>query len=70
MSEILGYKKDETPIHPCTPGMIYTACFVTCGACGNAIRSMGGPISGAVCRTCYQLDREVPDGACNSGGDC
>lgn len=65
MTDFLGYTKEGKPIFPCQPDRIYTACVISCACCGEFIRGMGGPMYGAVCRTCYQLDREVPDGACN-----
>lgn len=65
MSKILGYTKDGKPIHPTKPGMIYTACVISCEGCGFFIRGMGGPVRGAKCVDCYKQVTEAPDGPSN-----
>lgn len=52
--KILGFTKEGKPIHPCKPGMIYTACTITCYGCGKIIRGMGGPMHGAICWDCNE----------------
>ena len=51
---ILGYTKDGKPIHPCKPGMVYTAAVISCAGCHKMIRGMGSPSQGAVCPTCWE----------------
>lgn len=51
--EILGYTKKGVPIQACKPGMVYTACILSCSECRKVIRGMGGPSSGALCANCY-----------------
>lgn len=62
MSEILGYDSKGNPIRPIKPGMITTACVISCAACGHYICGMGGPNRGAKCVPCYE--KEQTD-ACN-----
>lgn len=57
MSEILGYRKNGQPIHPIKPGMITTACVISCFKCGAGIRAMGGPIRDAMCVPCYEKEQ-------------
>lgn len=57
--EILGYKANGDPIHEIKPGMIATACTVSCSVCGAGIRGMGGPLRGAKCPACYQFESVV-----------
>lgn len=55
--EILGYNKEGNPILPIKPGMITTACVISCSLCGAGIRSMGGPSRGAKCVPCYEKEQ-------------
>jgi hypothetical protein len=57
LSAILGYKSDGTPIHPTKPGMVYTACVISCVSCGFYIRGMGGPMRGAKCVPCFEKEQ-------------
>lgn len=57
MSEILGYTRDNKPIHPNKPGMVTTACVISCVNCGFYIRGMGGPMRGAKCVPCYEKEQ-------------
>jgi hypothetical protein len=56
--EIIGYSPipdgSWEPITPCKKDYIYSAAIVSCSQCSSLIRSMGGPISGALCIDCYQ----------------
>jgi hypothetical protein len=52
--KILGYKPTGAPIHPTKPGMVYTACIVSCVECRAVIRGMGGPIQDALCVPCWE----------------
>lgn len=51
---ILGYLPGGKRIHPIKPGMIATACVVSCAGCYKVIRGMGGPKRGALCPTCWE----------------
>lgn len=51
---ILGYKRNGDPIHELKPGMMATACVISCSGCGWIIRGMGGPSQGALCPTCFK----------------
>lgn len=57
--DILGYKANGEPIHELKPGMIATACTVSCSVCGAGIRGMGGPMHGAKCPSCFQFEKVV-----------
>lgn len=69
--EILGYKENHDPIHPIKPGMITTACCISCAVCGAGIRGMGGPMRNARCPDCYQFDILLSAGNMNTltGGE-
>lgn len=54
MRKVLGYTKDNKPIHPCEDGRIYTACVISCVGCHKMIRGMGGPVHGATCVDCWE----------------
>ena len=54
---VLGYRKNGQPIHPIKPGMITTACVISCFKCGACIRAMGGPIRDAMCVPCYEKEQ-------------
>lgn len=54
---VLGYRKNGEPINPIKPGMIATACFISCCKCGAGIRGMGGPLRDALCVPCYQEEQ-------------
>lgn len=58
--EILGYTKDGEPIYPLKPGMIATACVISCAQCHKMIRSMGGPSPGALCPECHAKANHTP----------
>lgn len=51
---ILGYLPGGKRIHPIKPGMIATACVVSCVGCHKIIRGMGGPMRGALCLDCWE----------------
>ncbi|MNQ24759.1 hypothetical protein D3C85_379630 [compost metagenome] len=51
---ILGYLPGGKRIHPIQPGMIATACIVSCVGCHKVIRGMGGPMRGALCLDCWE----------------
>lgn len=55
--KVLGYTPKGDPIYPCEPGRIYTACFISCSECGNAISAHGGPSHGATCVDCYSATK-------------
>ena len=57
MSEILGYDSKGNPIHPIKPGIITTACVISCTSCGFYIRGMGGPKRDAKCVPCYEKEQ-------------
>ena len=54
MTEILGYSADGVPIYEVPRGSITTAAFILCSECNAAIRSMGGPLYGALCVPCHE----------------
>lgn len=58
---ILGYTKDGKPIKPIKPGMVATACVVSCVECGHFIRGMGGPMYGAKCVLCHGKEQPHAD---------
>lgn len=58
--KILGYKPTGAPIYPIKPGMMATACIVSCVECRTVIRGMGGPIQDALCPKCW--DKHVQEG--------
>lgn len=58
-SKILGYRANGKAIREIKPGMLATACVVTCSQCSRAIRGMGGPISDAQCPTCWKAPRKI-----------
>lgn len=52
--KVIGYRQGKgTPIYELQPGMVYTACMISCCGCHNPIRSMGGPMQDALCLTCW-----------------
>lgn len=55
--EVLGYSRDGKPIHPLSPGRVYTACVISCVECGHYIRGMGGPMRGAKCVPCFTKEK-------------
>lgn len=58
---ILGYRPNGEPIFDIPIGHFATAAFVMCDVCGAPIRSMGGPIVGALCVPCHEaMDLEPP----------
>lgn len=57
--EILGYTAKGNPITPLKPGMIASACCISCSVCGEGISGMGGPEPGAKCPACFQFDSVV-----------
>lgn len=59
MSEILGYTKNGDPIRPIKPGMMATACVISCSICGHGIRGMGGPQHGAKCVPCFEKEKPM-----------
>jgi hypothetical protein len=63
MSEPLGYMPDGTPIERIKPGMIATACIVSCSECRRVLRGMGGPLREAKCVGCWQkqIEQEEDD---------
>ena len=54
-NEILGYTKEGKPIYPIKPGMIATAAIISCIKCRVCIRSAGGPMHGATCVKCADI---------------
>lgn len=55
--QVIGYTAKGEPIYPCEPDRIYTACFISCSKCGNAISAHGGPSHGATCVDCYSATK-------------
>lgn len=53
---ILGYDKDDKPIHETKRGYIYTAACILCRECGEIIRGMGGPKHGSICTPCHDKE--------------
>ena len=52
----MGYRRNGNPIHPIKPGMITTACVISCSQCRTIIRGMGGPIRDAYCIPCFEKE--------------
>lgn len=52
--QLLGFRKNGQPIYPIKPGMIATACVISCSQCRTIIRGMGGPIHDAYCIPCFE----------------
>lgn len=57
--QVIGYTAMGLPIFPCEPGRIYTACFILCSKCSNAISAHGGPHHGATCVNCYSAPKRT-----------
>jgi hypothetical protein len=51
---ILGYDKDDQPIHELKRGYIYTAACIFCCKCRTIILGSGGPKHGSTCVLCHE----------------
>lgn len=60
--EVLGYTSEGKEIHAIKPGMIATACVITCVGCSKVIRGMGGPKRGALCVSCFTAKNTNEEG--------
>jgi len=59
--EVLGYRKDGSPIHPPKKGYVYTAAFIMCRECEAPISGYGGPAWGSICVKCHNKQEKPND---------
>lgn len=54
--KVIGYYTDGKAILEPERDRIYTQAFINCSNCNQTISSIGGPLIGAMCVKCFQME--------------